>query len=135
MKIRSGFVSNSSSSSFCVHGTTIDCDEIMDMLDAIDKAFPNNDEIDVLVKACNTEYEDGSLFECGHLASVLSKVFAHTQISYILDWEGEQIWIGRGYETLKDDETGAQFKKSAEDEIRKYLPFTTMEFINEEIHC
>ena len=133
MKIRSGFVSNSSSSSFCVHGTSIKADEIMDLINAVDKSFEGISEVTELVAECRKAYEDGSMFETEYLDRLLGKVFAKTEISHIISWECETVCIGRGYKTLKDDETGAQFKKSAEDEIKKYLPYTTLEFINEEI--
>lgn len=134
MKIRSDFVSNSSSSSFCVHGAHIDSDEIMDLLNAIGVAFPESEQISELVAECKDEYEDGSIFKHDNLGNLLNQIFEKTQITYILDWEYQSIWLGRSYETLKDDETGAQFKAVAESEIRKYLPFTTIHFINEEIH-
>lgn len=133
MKIRSGFVSNSSSSSFCVHGAHIDSDEIMDLINSIGAAFPESKQISELVTKCKAEYEDGSLFENGNLDKLLNQIFEKTQIEYILNWECEAIWLGRSYKTLGDDETGAQFKESAESEIRKYLPHTTIEFINEEV--
>jgi hypothetical protein len=133
MKIRSGFVSNSSSSSFCVHGAHIDSDEIMDLINSIGSAFPESKQISELVTKCKVEYEDGSLFEHGNLDKLLNQIFEKTQIEFILNWECEAIWLGRSYETLKDDETGAQFKASAESEIRKYLPHATIEFINEEV--
>jgi hypothetical protein len=47
MKIRNGFVSNSSTSSFCIYGTTIDCSLISDWQD-ID---PDDLKTDLLVHA------------------------------------------------------------------------------------
>ena len=84
MKIRTGFVSNSSSSSFCVHGAHTDSYEIMDLLNAIGDAFPESEQISELVAKCKDEYEDVSPFENGNLDNLLNQIFEKTQITYIV---------------------------------------------------
>ena len=68
MKIRNGFVSNSSSSSFCIYGTSVDIDgNIEEMIE-------------------NTGLEIHNYYDT--------------------------IYVGRSWSSIKDDETGAQFKES-----------------------
>jgi hypothetical protein len=86
MKIRNGFVSNSSSSSFCIFGTEVDSSMI-----------PEN---------CDDKY---AFFE---------NLLEGTDLQYhrILDYDG---YIGRSWDSIKDDETGAAFKKDVEDKLQK----------------
>ena len=81
MKIRQGFVSNSSSSSFLIYGVTVPSNE--DLYDKCDK----------LKLVCKSPpYEDG---RC--------------------------MYIGRSWCEVKDDETGAQFKKRVKEELTKFF--------------
>ena len=72
MKVRMGFVSNSSSSSFCIYGAELKM-ETADVEKLEEKAV-----------------ELGLLIEYGQ--------------------EGEHKYIGRSWDSIKDDETGAAFK-------------------------
>jgi hypothetical protein len=83
MKIRKGFVSNSSSSSFCIYG--IDLNESAD-LSFLSKAEYSDPEIEGL--------EIHRYADCG-------------------------IYIGRSWCAIKDDETGAMFKKSIEEKLKE----------------
>jgi hypothetical protein len=82
MKIRLGFVSNSSSCSFCIYGI------------AIDKSTANEGELEEKTTDSLLRLEYG-------------------------EHEGWSYYIGRNWDSIKDDETGAQFKKSIEDEIER----------------
>jgi hypothetical protein len=93
MKTRNGFVANSSSVSFCIYGVCID-------KGAMKKYFPNSEDI----------YED--------LEEIL-KPFKTIDF-----WNPEYYdcyYIGRSYDTIKEDETGKEFKNSTEKDIKKAL--------------
>ena len=75
MKIRNGFVSNSSTSSFCIYGAAIDKSKVDE--DAVEKA--------------GLEYHRGDPNN-----------------------GDDYVYIGRSWCSIKDDETGAQFKKNIE---------------------
>jgi len=93
MKIRTGFVSNSSSSSFCIYGASIS-------------------DVETLAKALKIESED----DWDAIKSSLEKLG--------LDWYGNSDYgryIGRTWSSIKDDETGAQFKKSVDDKLKDLL--------------
>lgn len=99
MKIRNGFVSNSSTSSFCIYGAEID-----------DDTYEKFEELNI--KTFKTlEIEHGENGEC---------------------------YIGLSWPSIKDNETGKQFKerieakvkelfKEAELEIPKKLEFMTIQ--------
>ena len=72
MKIRYGFVSNSSSTSFCIYGVSL----------------KNEDE---------------------EIAEVAEKLGLYVKYG---QWDG--VYIGREYSSIKNDETGAEFKESTQ---------------------
>jgi len=78
MKIRTGFVSNSSSTSFSIFGI-----------------WTNE----------NKEQVEEAADKLG--------LFTH------YDQAGDGIYIGREFSTIKDDETGAQFKRSTQELVSK----------------
>ena len=80
MKIRSGFVSNSSSSSFCIYGAFFE-----------NSKYPS-DEMEKKAAEAGLTIEYGPPYT-------------------------EGVYIGRGYDTLGDNETGAQFKQSVVDKL------------------
>jgi hypothetical protein len=83
MKIRNGFVSNSSSSSFVIYGVHLS-DEYRS-------------------KIYNT-YDD--FLEINH-------------IPYVSNYD--DVYLGRSWSEVKDDETGKQFKERVEKEIKEAL--------------
>ena len=87
MKIRTNFVSNSSSTSFMIFGIRL---------------FETD-----LEKLTNTGYiKDHYETEKGE------QLLNETDIGLVNDCDGNVNWIGRCYSTIKDDETGKQFKES-----------------------
>lgn len=93
MKVRSGFVSNSSTSSFCLYGMCFDSDEI----DAIAQALGIEEKYDLA--------ED--------VATALG-----LQCEYGPE---DEYFIGRDPGCIGDDETGSQFKNSIKKALQKAL--------------
>ena len=109
MKIRSGFVSNSSSSSFCIYGTYLEFSEIIEKLKASNlltkdesRKFDEDEDAD----------EDEYMYE--NLEELLSE---KTDLSLYFDYEGDSAWID--WSSIGDDETGRQFKEDVESELIK----------------
>lgn len=97
MKIRLGFVSNSSTGSFCLFGAHVDS------LDDIRKWDEDNEDED--------GYYDSFYTEAGKLDLTFISCNEYDDGYYIgLNWSG-----------VKDEETGAEFKKRASDLIAKYF--------------
>ena len=103
MKIRNGFVSNSSSSSFCIFGVRL--------------------EDDFLIEALNIK-DDEELYDLE-----LKGLNIHR------DGEGQCCYIGRDLISIKDNETGKEFKDGVKSLLRKYFgKDIACEMIQEEIY-
>lgn len=89
MKIRMGFVSNSSSSSFCIYGASIEFDDVGKLLgtDGFDE-------------------------------SVLDEKLQGTGLEYHTISELDVLYIGREWSKIGDDETGLQFKNSVKQKLK-----------------
>jgi hypothetical protein len=94
MKIRNGFVSNSSTSSFCIYGICA--------TDLKDFKTPEYDEDGEAVD------EDSTLDK---LTAVDTRFEVHNM--------DDNRYYGISFTAIKDDETGAQFKQTVQDAITK----------------
>lgn len=124
MKIRNGFVSNSSSSSFCIYGTCVDMDELLEKvkstsilseeeLERVDELIENDESYEVVEML--EEKVDGLVFHS--------------------DYENDQYYIGRNWSSVEDDETGKEFKNNVKEELEKLLgPDVELETYDEEIY-
>jgi len=105
MKIRNGFVSNSSTSSFLIYGIALEDDEIRKSLGI--KEF--DDEVDLY------DIED-DLYEMIDEAFQKEKLKAY---QWHHPYDGEDGWyIGRSWSSVGDDETGSQFRESIEKDLK-----------------
>lgn len=106
MKIRTGFVSNSSSSSFVVYGITMNSSEVLDLAKKLGyETAVSEDE----------EYID------------TYELLKFVAVKLGKDWgsstgpQGECPMLGRKYQSLKDDETGKQFRDSVQQKLSEML--------------
>jgi hypothetical protein len=103
MKIRSGFVSNSSSSSFVIYGVWIDEDDVKKLL--------SDDDLKVIEEE----------------PYMLGEVADNLPMFYHYNDDTEEVAFGRSYSSIKDDETGREFKRSIEKKLK--------EIFGKEIKC
>ena len=98
MKIRTGFVSNSSSSSFCIYGTYLEEQEEISGID-MDEDYEKIDKF-------------WDKFE---------KKASKLGVEVYRDRECNCVYLGRSYSTIEDDETGKSFKEATEKSLEKLL--------------
>lgn len=126
MKIRTGFVSNSSSSSFCIYGICEDPVELGKRLWKKAKSDPKaKEELRKIIKdlAGSSVNNDEGLQEW-----IESGDFDLYQVVEAIGLEGSDggsdgasLYVGWGWQTIKDDETGKQFKDKVEALIERYF--------------
>lgn len=100
MKIRNGFVSNSSSSSFLIYGTTMFRDEILKTLNTKHKEVNEEDD------------DSDDVYE------VLEEALEGTKLDHHTPYD-DSVYIGASWDAIGDDETGAQFKQRVQDQLKK----------------
>lgn len=123
MKIRQGFVSNSSSSSFCIYGVCKEDDEIEDILRA-------NGVTDEELGEGVSEYLDDWSFKWSLDDSLSDEEkqkkcderFAIRGMEIKIPYDGEcGTFIGQSWSSIGDDETGAEFKARIEKEMKVFF--------------
>lgn len=110
MKIRTGFVSNSSSSSFCIYGASFDTDEL----------------VTILKNIADVDTEGLEPYE------IINKIEVNlTNLRCYTCPSDDGACIGRSWTDVNDDETGLQFKTSIQEELNKLIPNTKCNTIEE----
>lgn len=107
MKIRAGFVSNSSSSSFCIYG-----------------AYIRDSERNAIAEKAGVEHEELDL--CEVIEEYLSKNKINCEV-HSAPYDSS-VYVGRSWDSIKDNETGGDFKKSVEESLKDIAKsFSTFE--------
>jgi len=96
MKIRHGFVANSSSTSFCIFGIYLDEDGLLSLAKR---------------KGLQTEY---ALQE--EINNFIDENYSELSVHYGCEDSG--LYIGREYSSIGDNETGLEFKKSVKKVVK-----------------
>lgn len=105
MKIRNGFVSNSSTSSFCIFGVEL---EYEDIIDCLKKNLPTEKLQEVLESIENSDSSNEFVYE--YIKD--SKLVCYSICS-------ENYYIGQPWNAIQDNETGQQFKDSTKQLIEE----------------
>ena len=117
MKVRAGFVSNSSSSSFCIYGTSMELNEIREKIKE-SNLIPQE-------KLDRMEEED-EWYELGEILEEKLGLSTYQSEDYF--------WIGREWSNIDDEETGRQFKEGVEKKIEDVFGPTDCSTYEEEIY-
>lgn len=120
MKIRTGFVSNSSSTSFTLYGTSIDIDEMVKKIKLVSNNILEDEEI---------EENFDELFE-----ETFNKILASDNLTYVSDRDGGVVYIGRAPEEFEDLKLVVDNKNEVVSALKKNFGVTSAHWISEEIY-
>ncbi len=104
MKVRTGFVSNSSSSSFCIYGIELDFEEMEEYMNNMGITIDNmEEEGDLgywLQEYGYNKFQDLDIYICS---------------------DTERCYVGRQWSYIGGEETGNQFKANVEKKLKEQL--------------
>jgi len=138
MKIRTGFVSNSSTTSFCMYGAQCDIDLKTAFLMSLTKEEFENLENDFYnfdgFEEALENFEDREKFleiiEDAEIDDIVEFLGEFYDMEIHFAYGGE--YIGRGLNTMRDDETYGEFKESVKKKFEKFGITASPRFILEE---
>jgi len=104
MKMKHGFVSNSSTTSFCIYGASFENEEITKFLEKNGVEHPDDDHVG--------ELEELDKFK---------EAFLEVHCGPDSDYGDYGIYLGRSFDSIKDDETGKEFKESIEKNLSEFF--------------
>ena len=108
MKIRSDYVSNSSSSSFMVVGHAFDGGDLEKIA-----------EYNKLVSEYHDTPEDYSQWSNWEIVEALEEKFKDLDFQHGLENYYDEVCIGMTYDQMKDSETKKEFEKRIEDRLKE----------------
>jgi len=113
MKIRNGFVSNSSSSSFCLYGILLDSKNNIRQNKTIQQMLID----DPIYSDINTKLEACDYLELMN-EEIIGSLFKEEMIEAWCPYD-TFVYIGRPYSSIKDDETGNEFRSSTKNKLQE----------------
>lgn len=141
MKIRNGFVSNSSTTSFCVYGfcyDDVDFNELIQSLDleTIKDAWKERYAKNDYLKRKHSTEENFILSQLGKLESFKEQEefngYAFSDLLYLIGiedvksgYDADMVYIGKEFREMKDDETKNEFRSRITSEIEKTSKYLT----------
>ena len=159
MKIRNGFVSNSSTSSFCIYGASLEFDN--EALKRFLLSGKNNDpdgyDKAILKELCYQESDDFWAKECRKVLTLIREIDENTDANavgelkeiddwsemlggicplfYRYDYNSETGYLGKSWPSIGDDEIVGKWKAKITTEIQKWVPDAECETIAGEYAC
>lgn len=138
MKVRQGFVSNSSTSSFCIYGTFIDSTSeingvlVQEINEKRKQRFlskPYTKQHPECIPQTEEEWQEYFDEECDY------DDYVNESGLEIYSMDGYGYYIGKSWYLIGDNETGKQFKDSVEAIMETLIPDAKCETYSEEYPC
>lgn len=138
MKLRKGFVSNSSTSSFMIYGYELNMDEFHELI-VKNHADLFKKELAIINKKIKDSDDKMSLEEAiinHELYDIDEKLRENGMPIYMIDGETDQVFLGEDTSSMDEDETKRQFKARVEKQVAKFVgKEVECDYINHDYSC
>ena len=114
MKIRVGFVSNSSTSSFCIYGVYFNSGELTRII-----TTPYI-KAKILLTSINKDETDSNKIKNYDLIEEILNTFPEIDLEYYCPEGSDGVYVGRDWTSIQDEQTAGEFKKSIRETIKKF---------------